>query len=132
MKHTITAKVGRYTVAKDFDDCDVGHHPDFEYTLTSQQLEQFELQAASYIFKNVPNLKGYELKFARKALGLNQQDFGTLLDVSLLTISQWEDNTVFFRRYVQLAVLYLLEAQLRSESLTAPKFDSTNVYFRLN
>jgi len=103
-------RVGRWRV--------VHRQVDPRKAISSKELQALELRAAILVF-TTGTVRGGEMKFARKAMGLRQPELGKLLGVAAETVSRWETGADPFKRYVSLAVLYLLEKYQRTGDVLA-------------
>jgi DNA-binding transcriptional regulator YiaG len=104
-EHTLT--VGRYRVVGDYEA--VAIDEDGTLGMPSNELGRLELEAAIAVLSEADSIRGDELRFARKAMGLRQPDLAGLLDVATETVSRWETGAEPIRRQTQLAVLLYLE-----------------------
>ena len=109
--YTHITKVGRFTVTD--GSTIVLPNEDGEIELTLDQLAGFERRAAKTVLLDAGQVNGAELKFARKAMGLRQQDLAQLLDCSVGTVSRWENDQEPIGKPIQLAVAQLVELVLR-------------------
>ena len=122
MKREIRIDVGRYEVVARCKVTQLSENATrlagSASALDSNDLGRLELLAAIDVFTNAKDVDGRELKSARKTLGLRQPDLGKLLDVSVETISRWENGALTVQRQTRLAVLQLLERKHATGELT--------------
>jgi DNA-binding transcriptional regulator YiaG len=101
-------KVGRYTVVDSggfMPVCESCGAPD----LTLEVLAKIERRAAKVALLDLPAIEGEVLRFARKALGLRQQDLAAILDRTPETISRWESGAEPISKTIQLAVAQVID-----------------------
>src|SRR5690242_8025638 len=96
-EHTLT--VGRYRVVGDYEA--VAIDEDGTLGMPSNELGRLELEAAIAVLSEAESIRGDELRFARKAMGLRQPDLAGLLDVATETVSRWETGAEPIRRQTQ-------------------------------
>lgn len=53
-------------------------------------------------------MEAYQMKSARKVLGMTQKDLAEVLEVKEHTVASWENKRLPIRKVTQLAVLHLL------------------------
>lgn len=58
-------------------------------------------------------MSGNEFRKVRKAMGLKQNELGSLMDVSERGIRRWEKNEVRIPKIAELALLYLAKEKGR-------------------
>lgn len=63
-----------------------------EFIISDEQVECYELRAAAIVLREKTNPEGAVIRYARKALGLKQTEFGALLNVASETVSRWENG----------------------------------------
>lgn len=112
LSHTL--KVGRYEVTGEFEAVPINEEG--ELGMPSTEWQRLELEAAIQVLSQPELINGDELRFARKAMGLTQPTLGSLLDVSVGTLSRWENGSEPIQRQTQLAVLLFIEHTLRTGS----------------
>lgn len=83
-----------------------------EFTLSSENLEKVELQAALVAFTEAPTVTGEMIRFARKALGLTQTELATRIGTTKESISRWEREERPMEPWVPLTVLALVRERL--------------------
>lgn len=89
--HEVRIKVAERTVRStlcSFPKCEACG----DYEIESQQLEELERRAALAVLRDRNEVSGAALKYARKALGLTQQELGSTLDLAAETISRIEND----------------------------------------
>jgi DNA-binding XRE family transcriptional regulator len=72
----------------------------------------YELRAARMVLTAVPEIPGSVMKFARKAMGLRQEDLGGLLDLDRATVCRLETDAQTIAKTTQLALLALVDLAL--------------------
>jgi DNA-binding XRE family transcriptional regulator len=105
--HEVRIKVAERTVRStlcSFPKCEACG----DYEIPSQQLEELERRSALTVLRDCNEVSGAVLKYARKALGLTQQQLGETLGLAAETISRIENDRDRPTMYV-LALVGLLE-----------------------
>ena len=84
--------------------------------LDLDQMAHFERRAAHLVLVEAKSVGGPELRFARKALGLRQEDLARALECNPQQVSRWEHSESIDMR-LRLAVAALLEHVEQGKSL---------------
>lgn len=69
----------------------------------------YELRAAWTVLTDLPEIPGTVMKYARKAMGLRQEDLADLLGLDRATVSRLETGMMNITRQTQLALLGLVD-----------------------
>jgi ribosome-binding protein aMBF1 (putative translation factor) len=72
----------------------------------------YELRAARTVLQDLPRIPGEVMRFARRAMGLRQEDLGTFLGLDRATVSRLETGESPITRQTQLAMLALVKVAL--------------------
>jgi DNA-binding transcriptional regulator YiaG len=80
-----------------------------EYDLSAEQLSGYERRAAALVLRDGAHVDGQVVRYARKALGLRQEELATLLACRGETVSRWETEAIEIPRTEQLALVALLD-----------------------
>jgi DNA-binding transcriptional regulator YiaG len=110
-----TTKVGRYTV-RDIVRTAGPVKENRDYDLSSGEIERLELRAALSVCLD-PNMRGQELKFARKALGFNRSDFGEAIGISEDEIREIEDCNLVIPTMMRKIVFLLIGIELPADQI---------------
>jgi DNA-binding XRE family transcriptional regulator len=108
--HEVRVKVAERTVRStlcSFPKCEACG----DYEIESQQLEELERRAALTVLRECKEVSGAVLKYARKALGLTQQELSEKLGLAPETISRIENDRDRPAMYVP-ALAGLLESAI--------------------
>ena len=77
--------------------------------LSMRQIANYERRAAAVALRDGTKVSGAMVKFARKALGMTQEELGAALACRGETVSRWEHDHEATTRTSQLAIVALLE-----------------------
>lgn len=80
-----------------------------EVELDLKQLAGYQRRAAAVVLRDARTLPGGAVKYARKALGLNQAELATLLGVEPETLSRYETEKLMIPTATKLAIVALLD-----------------------
>ena len=68
------------------------------------RLEELEICVGRVLIRKPARLRGWDLRFLRRSLGLSQPDFGNLIDRDSQTIARWEKSKEPIPSFVDLAI----------------------------
>ena len=81
--------------------------------LTMAQVERYERRAAATVLRTVEKASGKMIRYARRAIGLTQEQLADLLQCASETVSRWENDRATVERHHQLALVALLDTALQ-------------------
>jgi DNA-binding XRE family transcriptional regulator len=110
--HTIPTRIGSYIVDGNAQ-CEACPKCDY-YEIMMKDGLLLELRAAQVVLHEAEKINGEVLKFARKAAGLSKEDLAKKLELSKLTIEQYESDQLPFLPTYPLALAGLLSHAERS------------------
>lgn len=73
-------------------DCEVTKHAELGTLISAGDVRRFELEAVSKMIGRTVPLTGEQVRYIRRALGFDQEQFGELLDVGRQTILRYETS----------------------------------------